>query len=154
MVLKEKPIIIIIQETKCSVFTEVYKESIWDGAHEWVIVEAQGLALGLALSWDSRILTFVEEKANHNWIWVIWTLNNANNNASHYVNGINVYAPQNSAAKLRLWAELYNILAINNQEPFCIAGDFNCIRNDYETKNCVYMKKDSERSEKRCKDGM
>lgn len=144
LILKGNPGILLIQERKCSVIIEEYKESIWDGGHDWVTIEAQGLSGGLAISWDSRILTLLGKMVHHNWIWVRWTLNNVNSGVPQYANCINVYAPQNSATKIRLWMELNEILASHNQESFCIAGDFNCIRGDHEMKNCVYGKRDLE----------
>lgn len=122
MIHTEKPIIIFLQEIKCQTLTDSFKDSIWDSTHEWSTSDAQGLSGGLITSWDTTLLTKVEGQSNHNWIWVRWKHVNNLDATSRHINGINVYGPQNSASKKRMWEELNEILIRYSKEPFCIGG--------------------------------
>lgn len=57
-------------------------------------------------------------------------------------NFINIYSPQKPREKMRLWGEIQQILDAHQNEPFCIAGDFNCILDESESLNCAYRRID------------
>lgn len=142
LVIREKAYIIFVQETKCKKLTNRYKDSICEETYDWKFVEAQGMSGGIAAIWDNKMFTKVEEDENQNWILLRWKINNVKEQTPQYINGINVYAPQNFAGKRRLWEELTQAIQNRTQEPFCIAGDFNCILNEMEARNCAYRRRD------------
>lgn len=59
------------------------------------------------------------------------------------LNIFNVNAPQSLTAKKLLWLELSAIKDQANDAPLCVVGDFNCIRNESEALNGVYVRRDS-----------
>lgn len=59
-------------------------------------------------------------------------------------NIINVYAPQDSTLKRLVRMDIGSLLDSAMEEPFCIIGDFNCIRFQHEGGNCRFRAEDSE----------
>ncbi|WOH04087.1 hypothetical protein DCAR_0623493 [Daucus carota subsp. sativus] len=56
---------------------------------------------------------------------------------------INVYGPQHALDKIRLWSVLKNFVHEHGDKAVCLIGDFNCVRNLEERKNCIYRNSDS-----------
>lgn len=98
---------------------------------------------GILISWDKRKLELIDSAVNQNRIWARWQATNMENDSVLVINGVNVYAPQNSVGKNILWEELSQILASNNNEAFCIAKDFNSFLKESESSNCTYRNKNS-----------
>lgn len=131
---------ICIQETKCSLLTDAMKDSIWPAnAHGWIESRAQGLSGGILLSWDTSLISKIDESSSKNWIH----LRGNSIPESLTLNFVSIYAPQESTEKSQVWLEIQNIMSRHKDEPFCIIGDFNSIRNARECEACVYRKRDS-----------
>ncbi|KAK1373246.1 hypothetical protein POM88_029439 [Heracleum sosnowskyi] len=58
-------------------------------------------------------------------------------------NVVNVYAPQKPRLTRLLWHQLGEILGCVEDQPICLVGDFNCIREAEECANCTYRLRDS-----------
>ncbi|WOH08313.1 hypothetical protein DCAR_0727751 [Daucus carota subsp. sativus] len=56
---------------------------------------------------------------------------------------VNVYAPQLLTDKRRLWAVLKEFILLHEDKAIAVVGDFNCVRNMEERKNCIYQNSDS-----------
>lgn len=141
---KEKPWVVFIQESKCEDTTEQLLGSIWEDQKEWVAQDAQGQSGGIITIWDNTKLKLVETKATTNWIWTRWKFVEPFTGEGSFINGINMYGPQNSAGKLKLWEDLSQSLGQHKDEPIWIGGDLDCIKNDNEIENCTFRKKDAE----------
>lgn len=125
--------VLMLQETKCKLWSTSMKESVWSlQDHTWVEVAAEGLSGGLVLSWEKNLLSDYEVVSNRYWIWVRGVVN------SIVVNLVNVYGPLNLDDK-RIWFEELKDLAMTCQnEPICFLGDFNCVRSMEERLNTLY----------------
>lgn len=86
LVIKENPWVIFIQETKCEELPEIFKESIWDDSHDWIVAGAQGQSGGLAVSWDKRNLEIKDSIVKANWIWTRWQVINDKKITDSFVN--------------------------------------------------------------------
>lgn len=137
---KCKPFMVLIQETKCSNWTDSLMDSIWSRKyHGWLTYPAEGLSGGLLLSWDSTLVTLLDHKCFKHWIWFMGK--SCFNN--EILNIINIYAPQVNGSKRCLWLEIQSILISYQQEPIAIMGDFNSIRSNLEAENCIYRNVDA-----------
>lgn len=56
---------------------------------------------------------------------------------------VNAYSPLSSHGKQELWRNTRVIVSEVANEAICLAGDFSCVRNEYERCNCEYREKDS-----------
>lgn len=57
---------------------------------------------------------------------------------------INTHAPQKPKLKKVLWNQLREILNYIRGSQVCVVGDYNCIRVEEESANCIYRTKDSQ----------
>lgn len=141
-----KPTFIFIQETKIIQSEDSIIDSIWDITnHGWLFSPAtgnRGLSGGLISTWDKGEFTMEDHEIKNNWIW---TRCSENDNSLAISNFINIYAPHHQPSKIQMWKELQNILEAHPNEGFCFFGDFNCIRNNRESFNCIYRNSDSEK---------
>lgn len=94
---------------------------------------------GLLLSWDSSLLSILQSSFSRHLIWIKVLLSGSIN----IFNIINLYAPQGISGRLQLWYEVKRFLNQFPGEPFCVAGDFNCIRSFRNKENCDYRIKDT-----------
>lgn len=143
LVQKFSPWVLLLQETKCEQLTVSMMESIWDDSHEWIFSPARGQSGGLAISWDKRKLKLIDSNGSHSFLWARWELEVGVGSTKVFVNCINVYGPQSSTTKRILWEELGSFITNFEHEPLCLAGDFNCIKNITESRNCMYRTRDS-----------
>lgn len=135
----------IIQETKCLGWADSMKDAIWPvNGHGWIESPSIGQSGGLLFFWDSTIISKREPLASKHWIWFKRVLINEN----CIFNIINIYSPPDLNEKISLLLEISNLINRCHGEPFCILGDFNCIRNEFEKVNYRYRAKDSEAFEK------
>ncbi|KAK1379692.1 hypothetical protein POM88_026436 [Heracleum sosnowskyi] len=138
--MKNKVNVLCLQETKCANWDEMLKTSIWDSSsHEWLCQNSEGLSGGLALSWDNTIFKCTGFAQHKHWIWAqLKTISGGT-----LLNIINIYAPQKPKLKRLLWKQLMEIIECASNQPVCLAGDFNCIRDSEECANCIYRERDS-----------
>ncbi|XVF28890.1 hypothetical protein REPUB_Repub15cG0071800 [Reevesia pubescens] len=123
---------VFLQETKLEEFNNWVFNHLWpfDGG-EWEWSPAQGASGGLLILWDrkvfGKILSFVEKyMIGIKGIWKIFGV-------ECYV--VNVYAPCCAARKKKLWSDIHN-WRLDLWGIWCIAGDFNIVRNSSERKGC------------------
>lgn len=77
------------------------------------------------------------------WIHIRGSLHIGDPSIQELHNFVNIYAPQKHRDKVQLWEEIQQILNDNQNEAFCIAGDLNCVLDEFEVSNCLYRKMDS-----------
>lgn len=117
------------------------KDAIWPvNGHDWIESPAVGLSGGLLVSWNSSIINKVSSQVAKNLIWFWGTLINDLN----VFNIFNIYAPHDHGEKKSIFDQISSLIDQHSDEPFCIIGDFNSIRNANERSNCTYRNKDSE----------
>lgn len=75
LLLKAKPHILLLQETKCETEEELGKSSIWNhGDYGWLTSPSVGKSGGLIITWDESQLLIVNSTINRNWIWARWRI--------------------------------------------------------------------------------
>jgi len=123
MLMQEKPNILFVQETKCSMsILEKIAAKVWPGG-QVTAVDAQGASGGLAILWDARLIQLSNIHANKNFIQAIFHLIGTNTHG-HLTN---VYFPQDTNLKAEILEHL-STLNSNRYHPLWIAGgDFNMI---------------------------
>lgn len=135
---------IFLQETMCSTASDALIDRIYDiYMHGWVSSSSTGLrghSGGLITSWDNSKLTVLYQETNPNWIWIRCSL--AGNNQI-ILNYVNIYVPHQCSSKLQLWEDMQKNIDSHDSEAFCFMRDFNCIRKESESSNCIYRNKDS-----------
>ncbi|KAK1403676.1 hypothetical protein POM88_003281 [Heracleum sosnowskyi] len=142
LVRKHRVNILCLQETKCEVWDDLLKNSIWDcGSHGWIVQSSVGFSGGFICSWDSSEFSCIGLAQNQNWIWT--QLKHLSSQV--YKNIINVYSPSCSKGKQKLWQELQSILDCISEEATCVIGDFNCVRSASERLHCEYRNLDSQK---------
>lgn len=80
-------------------------------------------------------------KLHNDWIWIKWNLHGVTDGNTIVLNVLNVYAPQSSTEKQRLWEKIGQILSNCHHEQFCLACDFNSIKEEGESRNCKYRRR-------------
>ncbi|XP_074352695.1 uncharacterized protein LOC141691841 [Apium graveolens] len=129
-----------IQETKLATWDDTMKDAIWPIlGHDWITAASLGLSGGLAISWNKSIISKIEDFSTARWIWVRAKIIPQGN----IFNIINVYAPHSLSKKKLVWQQIKTLMTSRLGEPFCLIGDFNCIRNEQERAACIYKKIDS-----------
>jgi len=123
MIKMEKPQLCFLQETKCNNTTlRSILSKAWPGCQS-VVVDASGASGGLAIAWNTQVLTLSDFHASHHLIQATFHIlgTNIHGNLS------NVYFPQDAGHKIAL---LNTIEALNNNRLhplWIIGGDFNMI---------------------------
>lgn len=132
--------VLCLQETKYSRWNSFLEGQVWDiDTHSWLYQNSTGLSGGLACSWNNSLFKCVSFAQSKHWIWIQFQCLFS----QELFNIVNVYSPLRLSDKRILWMELTNVCTCSNLEPVCIVGDFNCIRADFEKKNCEYSRRDS-----------
>eukprot|EP00253_Pinus_taeda_P008572 PITA_08572 len=123
MLMQEKPNILFVQETKCSMQAlEKIAIKVWPRG-QVTAVDAQGASGGLAILWDSRVIQLSNIHANKNFMQATFHLIDTNTHG-HLTN---LYFPQDSHQKAEILDHL-STLNSNRLHPLWIAGgDFNMI---------------------------
>lgn len=67
LVTHKKINLLCLQETKCNLWNEEIKNSIWDiSAHGWITQNSEGMSGGLAISWDKSMFKCTSYATNKN----------------------------------------------------------------------------------------
>ncbi|GKV02337.1 hypothetical protein SLEP1_g14790 [Rubroshorea leprosula] len=130
IVSKEKIDFLALQETKVTGIDRNTCKLVW-GTEDfgWVAKDACGLSGGILCVWNSKALTMSRVIEGENFIGIegVWGPEGV------VVFILNVYSSCQLARKRVLWAELKN-LVLDRQSNWCIARDFNVVRNEEEKK--------------------
>ncbi|XP_071704929.1 uncharacterized protein [Rutidosis leptorrhynchoides] len=130
----ENPVILGLQETKCSNSPDSLIESFWYNSNlKFVQKDAIGASGGLLLIWDPSSFLFDLAVEGEFFLaikgkWVGYDSD---------IFFINVYGPHSHQKKLRFWSEL-NKLIESIDVPHIIFGDFNEVRSNSERLNCNF----------------
>lgn len=133
-----KPCIIFIQESKCGEISVNQKDSMWEDTNKWIESPAEGQSRGLIISWDDTKFELTNQKIQKHWIYMRGNLHMGDKEIMAFHNFINIYAPQKTRDKRKLWEELQHVFNERHDEPFCVGGDMNSIIEAVEAENCQY----------------
>jgi exonuclease III len=129
LIVKHKPIAVCIQESKMEHVTLADCERLW-GSNDcgFAFKPAAGRSGGLITIWDSHVLSVSNMYEGSHFLSVegLW------GKGKLEVLVINIYAPCEANKKKDLWDELLLFLGQQRVKRWCLAGDFNSIRNEQE----------------------
>ncbi|GKV30536.1 hypothetical protein SLEP1_g39339 [Rubroshorea leprosula] len=111
---------------------------VWDlDNFEWVAQPANGASGGILIIWNSNIFKKIGCLEGAGFLGVVgfW----GEENIPCYL--VNVYSPCDLASKRILWENLSNKIC-SNKGNWCIAGDFNAIRNLQERKGGISVRRE------------
>eukprot|EP00253_Pinus_taeda_P016402 PITA_16402 len=119
--MEEKPSILFLQETKCSlIFLEKAAAKAWPGG-QVIAVDSQGASGGLAILWDARKIQLNNIHANKNFIQAIFHLLGTN----IYGHLTNVYFPQETQQKAAILNTIAHLNQTRQHSLWVSGGDFN-----------------------------
>ncbi|RVX04892.1 hypothetical protein CK203_019123 [Vitis vinifera] len=131
MVRNQKPDLVCLFEIKVKEISMQMVKSVGVGRFlNWASVDARGVAGGLLLFWDNRVLENLEVESGGYSISV--RFRNCTDGFSWIFFG--VYGPVMGSEKEDFWEELGAIRGLW-EDPWCIGGDFNAIRFPEERRN-------------------
>lgn len=124
IIMKEKPAIVLIQETKCSSSTiDSLSSKVWAGSSS-IAVDSSGASGGLAILWNPQVVSLDNFHATLHLIQATFHLIGT----SIHGHLTNVYFPQTIQQKSDL-LDTISILNANRKFPLWIGrGDFNIIK--------------------------
>lgn len=135
--LNHKATFVGLQETQISDHTNIDINGCWGSNNfDYVAVDSSGRSGGLISMWDSSCFQKLEVIKNRCFLIVISKCKNIEGN----VNTVNVYGPQSSSEKKKVWIELLRIIK-ERTGMWVVFGDFNVVRNPSERCNshfCPY----------------
>ncbi|XP_022040374.1 uncharacterized protein LOC110942919 [Helianthus annuus] len=126
--------VIALQETKVEVVPSSCVASFWGkGKFEYACSASVGLPGGLAWIWDPNVLKIESVVQNRCYLVIKGFVIGSGDP----INLVNIYAPQNSAAKLQLWNEISSFID-PDVGKWVLAGDFNVVRSSDERKHSKF----------------
>lgn len=131
---------VCLQETKKE--SSDVRERNFIGAWDpgcWVEIPSDGLSGGLITFWDGGIITVDTATGDKHWLAIMGKVLSTD---QAFV-CVNVYGPQMSMEKRRLWTVLKDFILMHEDKAICLVGDLNCVRNLGDRKNCIYQNSDS-----------
>ncbi|XP_075473994.1 uncharacterized protein LOC142505056 [Primulina tabacum] len=134
VIAKEKPDLIILQETKKEVVDRRLISILWKSRFvEWVTLPAVGRLGGILIMWDPRVIMVkdnligdfsvsihIQKDAQHDWWFTA------------------VYGPCQPSLRNNFWDELAGLRVICG-DRWCLGGDFNVVRSIQEKINSCSM---------------
>ena len=132
--------VVCLQETKKE--SSDVRERNYIGAWDpvcWVEIPSDGLSGGLVTFWDGGIITVDAATGDKNWLAIIGKVLSTD---QAFV-CVNVYGPQLSIDTRRLWTIFKDFILMHEDKAISLVGDFNCVRNLEERKNCIYQNSDT-----------
>ena len=140
LIQKEQPAICCLQETKCSEWKQKVVDSFgFRGPAGWIDAPARGKSGGLISIWNEHCINITSHSCSENWILIRGTFLVDDINFVC----INVYAPQKTGDKQRLWEDLMRHIQCLNDTPILMMGDFNAVRFKEERDNCIFNEHES-----------
>lgn len=89
LILESKADVVIIQETKCSTWSDQITDTIWDSNHiSWEAVNSTGSSGGLLCIWNKKVVNFSITKSSMFWMWCKGAASEVSN-----FNLVNIYGP-------------------------------------------------------------
>lgn len=141
LIKESKPLVLLIQETKCQDWSNNLLDTIWDASnHDWASVNAICLSGGLLTVWDSNFFDMNKQFSSNHILWCRGVINSYNKR----VNVVNVHGPLKDGEKVVFWSHLSKLVLDYGLEAICIMGDFNNIRDKKDREGCLYQDKDTE----------
>ncbi|XP_071688191.1 uncharacterized protein [Rutidosis leptorrhynchoides] len=141
MRLKEKPDVVLIQETKCKVVKDEWIERVW-GSADFMFVQKPmiGKSGGMLTIWDPKafIINEAVEKQYYISIKGKWV------GKEHDTIIVNVYGPHKDEEKRKLFESLEELLKCPNDE-WILGGDFNEVRPKEERQNSQFIESRAKR---------
>ncbi|GLT88307.1 hypothetical protein SLE2022_063400 [Rubroshorea leprosula] len=125
LVAKQKVDVLFVQETKMEKIDRCLCRMVWDSDNfEWVAQPANGTLGGILIIWNANVFKKIGYLEGAGFLGVVG--NWGDENVPCYL--VTVYSPCDLASKRILWENLSNKIC-SNRGNWCIAGDFNAIRN-------------------------
>ncbi|XP_021986273.1 uncharacterized protein LOC110882597 [Helianthus annuus] len=123
-----------LQETKVSMISNLAAFNFWGNRNcEHAFSASEGLSGGLVWIWDPKVFkanTVIQKR-------YYLVVKGIIVGCGEPINLVNIYAPQNTSAKLALWDELSSVIdqAIGK---WVLVGDFNAVRSQEERRNSKF----------------
>lgn len=140
LILRIKPAVLCLQETKCTKWSEKNIRSLgMPHPYDWLESPSVGQSGGLLTLWNTSVFSITTLKANSNWSLIrgLCILDNKE------VLILNIYAPQTLTSKKKVWAEILDIL-VSAAEPYILLlGDFNAVCRQDEKANSIFCNRES-----------
>ena len=127
---EEKPDMVFIEETKCSIDKIREIHSKWLIKYEYLEVKANNMAGGILTLWNPQKLGIPDAKASNNYLSMM--IPPLGDKEIYMIT--NVYGPQKLEDKLRLLTSLEEFRETHPVMPWILEGDFNMIRSLTEKK--------------------
>ncbi|GLT59702.1 hypothetical protein SLA2020_325070 [Shorea laevis] len=138
LVIREKVDVLLIQETKMEQVDNCLCRMVWGtDDFEWIAQAANGAFGGILIIWNSRVFRKLSSFEGTGFLGVfgMW----GDYNIPCYF--VNVYSSCDLAQKRCLW-EILSDLVTSKKGNWCIAGDFNAIRNSQERKGDTSVRRE------------
>ncbi|PWA73502.1 RNA-directed DNA polymerase, eukaryota [Artemisia annua] len=132
--IKEKPVVVGIQETKSRNMDMKMVNNIWGSDDvDYVKKDADGRSGGILLMWDNKVFNKDQVISEPGFVAVLgrWI------GVSDMVGFVNVYGPRNESDRKALWHRISTVIGIVNA-CWCIFGDFNEVRRMDERMNTEF----------------
>lgn len=135
LVNRQKPAIVCLQETKCSLWTEKNLKSFgMPSPFGWHQSPSVGQSGGLLTLWNKSVFSLSPSSSYANWSSVRGTCTLDNRELLI----LNCYAPQSLESKKRVWKEILSELATATEHYVILMGDFNAVRRMDERANSKF----------------
>lgn len=120
---EEKPDMVFIQETKCSMdkIREIHNK--WLIKYEHLQVQGNNSTGGILTLWDPQKFGIFNVEASRNYLSLVCNL--IDDKETYMIT--NVYGPQKKANKLKFLTSLEGLRGRHPNAPWIVAGDFNTI---------------------------
>ncbi|XP_071740419.1 uncharacterized protein [Rutidosis leptorrhynchoides] len=135
LMLKEKPCLIVLQETRLNLVEDRWIFSIW-GSYDCDFVQKEkvGNSGGQLIIWDKNCF---EASSVFNFDCAIGVKGVWKDNQK-VINILNIYGPHDDASKIKLW-DLLSTTIDGSDEAWVLGGDFNEVREKDERLNCEFV---------------
>lgn len=131
LLIREKPDIVILQETKKEKVDKRLITSVWGVRFkEWVVLPSIGKSGGIIVIWDVRVVRGSESVLGN--FSVSMLMHNVGSKDQWWLSG--VYGPNKSRERKDFWEEMAGLYGLCGQN-WCIGGDFNTVRYPSEKLN-------------------
>ncbi|XP_057458406.1 uncharacterized protein LOC130749124 [Lotus japonicus] len=126
--------VLCIQETKIQRVDRRICSQLWgDSNFEWKAVQAINRGGGLVTVWNSSSFTIEECVEGRGFLGLIGTWKKSQQKCVL----VNVYSPCDMAGKRALWSDLRAWRGTCQELAWCVAGDFNAVRDEEERRGVV-----------------
>lgn len=128
---KRKPDIMFVQETKLESVDRSGIQKIWGASNmNFACSNSMGASGGLLIIWNDSFFKASSVSVHRSFILIQGHIND------FPCTLVNICAPNVIVSRRELWEELL-ILKANDQNPWCIGGDFNEIKDVSERVGCI-----------------